>query len=56
MQMIWFLDWQESLTVHFQGLKFRERNAGRQIDEHMTDAGFNNQIGIHPETGFVFGE
>lgn len=34
---------------------FRERNAGRQIDEQMTDEGFNNQIGIHPETGFVFG-
>ncbi|KAL1498307.1 hypothetical protein ABEB36_009123 [Hypothenemus hampei] len=46
---------QEALKVHFQGMKFRERNAGRQIDEHMTDAGFNNQIGIHPETGFVFG-
>ncbi|XP_057653349.1 glycogen debranching enzyme isoform X2 [Diorhabda carinulata] len=46
---------QESLKVHFQGLAFRERNAGRQIDEHMTDQGFNNQIGVHPETGFVFG-
>ncbi|CAG9760960.1 unnamed protein product [Ceutorhynchus assimilis] len=46
---------QEALKIHFQGLKFRERNAGRQIDEQMTDAGFNNQIGIHPETGFVFG-
>ncbi|XP_060528992.1 glycogen debranching enzyme [Cylas formicarius] len=46
---------QEALNVHFQGLRFRERNAGGQIDEHMTDAGFNNQIGIHPETGFVFG-
>lgn len=22
----------------------------------MTDAGFNNHIGIHPETGFVFGK
>ncbi|KAG8039804.1 hypothetical protein G9C98_000533 [Cotesia typhae] len=46
---------QEALTVHFQGLCFRERNAGKQIDEHMTDRGFNNQIGVHPETGFVFG-
>ncbi|CAG9829289.1 unnamed protein product [Diabrotica balteata] len=46
---------QEGLKVHFQGLAFRERNAGKQIDEHMTDAGFNNQIGVHPETGFVFG-
>ncbi|XP_069703236.1 glycogen debranching enzyme isoform X2 [Periplaneta americana] len=46
---------QEALTVHFQGLCFRERNAGRNIDAHMTDKGFNNQIGVHPETGFVFG-
>ncbi|XP_049783705.1 glycogen debranching enzyme isoform X1 [Schistocerca cancellata] len=46
---------QEALSVHFQGLCFRERNAGRSIDAHMTDKGFNNQIGVHPETGFVFG-
>ncbi|PSN51057.1 hypothetical protein C0J52_01523 [Blattella germanica] len=46
---------QEALNVHFQGLCFRERNAGRSIDAHMTDKGFNNQIGVHPETGFVFG-
>ncbi|KAF6206185.1 hypothetical protein GE061_017413 [Apolygus lucorum] len=46
---------QEALNVHFQGLCFRERNAGIQIDEHMTSAGFDNQIGVHPETGFVFG-
>jgi glycogen debranching enzyme len=42
---------QEALTVHFQGLCFRERNAGQKIDAHMTDKGFNNQIGVHPETG-----
>jgi glycogen debranching enzyme len=46
---------QEALQVHFQGLVYRERNAGTKIDEHMADNGFNNQIGIHPETGFVFG-
>ncbi|KAB0795230.1 hypothetical protein PPYR_12069 [Photinus pyralis] len=46
---------QESLRTHFQGLRFRERNAGRQIDAHMSENGFNNQIGIHPDTGFVFG-
>lgn len=46
---------QEALNVHFQGLVFRERNAGQAIDEHMTERGFNNQIGVHPETGFVFG-
>lgn len=46
---------QEAVTVHFQGLVYRERNAGTAIDAHMKDRGFNNQIGIHPETGFVFG-
>lgn len=45
----------EAISVHFQGLVFRERNAGRDIDAHMTEKGFNNQIGVHPETGFVFG-
>lgn len=46
---------QEAMQTHFQGLMFRERNAGTRIDAHMTDKGFNNQIGVHPETGFVFG-
>ncbi|XP_046960879.1 glycogen debranching enzyme [Vanessa cardui] len=46
---------QEALDVHFQGLVFRERNAGRQIDAHMSDKGFNLQIGVDPETGFPFG-
>lgn len=46
---------QEALSIHFQGLCFRERNAGKCIDEHMIDRGFNNQIGVHPDTGFVFG-
>ncbi|XP_050668408.1 glycogen debranching enzyme isoform X6 [Leptidea sinapis] len=46
---------QEALDRHFQGVVFRERNAGRQIDAHMTDKGFNVQIGIDPETGFPFG-
>lgn len=46
---------QEALSVVYQGLVYRERNAGPKIDEHMVDDGFNNQIGIHPETGFVFG-
>ncbi|XP_030388074.1 glycogen debranching enzyme isoform X2 [Scaptodrosophila lebanonensis] len=46
---------QEALQVHFQGLQYRERNAGHEIDAHMVDQGFNNHIGVHPETGFVFG-
>lgn len=42
---------QEALTVHFEGLAFRERNAGPAIDAHMSDLGFNNNIGINLETG-----
>ena len=45
----------EALTVHLRGLSFRERNAGRAIDEHMKEEGFNNTIGVDPRTGFVFG-
>uniref|UniRef100_A0A336MYR3 Glycogen debranching enzyme n=1 Tax=Culicoides sonorensis TaxID=179676 RepID=A0A336MYR3_CULSO len=46
---------QEALTKHFQGLAFRERNAGTLIDAHMKDEGFNNKIGVDLDTGFVFG-
>lgn len=43
------------MSVHFQGLCFRERNAGIAIDAHMKSPGFDNQIGVHPQTGFIFG-
>ena len=46
---------QEALEIHVRGLKFRERNAGTSIDDHMMSEGFNNEIGVDPETGFVFG-
>ncbi|CAL1548001.1 unnamed protein product [Lymnaea stagnalis] len=46
---------QEALNRHAQGVRFRERNAGPQIDDQMTDQGFNNEVGIDWNTGFVFG-
>jgi len=46
---------QESISKHFVGIEFRERNAGSQIDAHMTHHGFNIHIGVNRETGFVFG-
>ena len=30
---------QEALTRHVAGVKFRERGAGYQLDEHMSDPG-----------------
>ncbi|KAJ8305918.1 hypothetical protein KUTeg_016463 [Tegillarca granosa] len=46
---------QEALQRHAEGLKFRELNAGRQIDENMKDEGFNNEIGVDWKHGFVRG-
>ncbi|BFY99964.1 hypothetical protein BsWGS_03004 [Bradybaena similaris] len=46
---------QEALMKHALGVKYRERNAGYQIDDQMTDQGFNVEVGIHWDTGFVFG-
>ncbi|XP_068096067.1 glycogen debranching enzyme isoform X1 [Hyperolius riggenbachi] len=46
---------QEALQRHVQGIHFRERNAGPQIDRNMRDEGFNISAGVDPVTGFVFG-
>ena len=46
---------QEVFTRHIQLCSFRERGAGPLLDSDMTDQGFNNQIGIDIQTGFVFG-
>ena len=34
---------QEGLQHHATGVKYRERNAGTQIDEHMQDPGKQNK-------------
>jgi glycogen debranching enzyme len=45
----------ECLQRHYEGINFRERNAGHQIDEQMTDNGFNVTAKINHKTGFVEG-
>lgn len=45
----------DALSRHFNGISFRERNAGRQIDEHMNDDGFNVTAYVNRETGFICG-
>lgn len=45
----------EALNRHFEGIHFRERNAGHQIDEHMKDEGFNVSAYICHDSGLVFG-
>lgn len=40
-----------SIQSHFKGIKFREENAGGQIDAHMKDEGFNIEIRVDQETG-----
>lgn len=46
---------QEALQRHFEGVQFRERNAGYHLDTQMKSEGFDNNIGVILETGFVFG-
>ena len=44
-----------AINTHFNGLTFREYNAGYQLDRVMSDEGFNNKIGVDSQTGFVYG-
>ncbi|KAM7539070.1 hypothetical protein Aperf_G00000049145 [Anoplocephala perfoliata] len=46
---------QEALQRHIAGIDFRERNAGHQLDWHMTLEGFNIRAFIQEKTGFVCG-
>lgn len=45
----------EILTRHAKGIKFREANAGKEIDEQMKDEGFNQEIYVDWKNGMVFG-
>ncbi|EQL00642.1 glycogen debranching enzyme [Ophiocordyceps sinensis CO18] len=46
---------QEALQRHASGMKYREANAGPQIDSQMKDEGFNQEIRVDWDTGIVFG-
>lgn len=46
---------QEILQRHATGIKFREYNAGPNLDMQMTDKGFNIDISVDWETGVIHG-
>lgn len=46
---------QEALQRHAEGMKFREANAGPEIDSQMKDEGFNLEIKVDWSNGMVFG-
>lgn len=45
----------EILSRHAHGIKFREANAGPNLDPQMRDEGFNQHIYVDWENGLVFG-
>ncbi|ELP84233.1 glycogen debranching enzyme, putative [Entamoeba invadens IP1] len=46
---------QSILEMHANGIHFREKNAGPKIDSVMTSKGFDIDITLNPETGFISG-
>ena len=46
---------QEVLQRHASGIHFREYNAGPNLDMQMSDEGFNIDIDVDWETGFILG-
>ena len=46
---------QEAMQRHASGMKYREANAGPQIDSQMKDEGFNQDIKVDWDTGIIFG-
>lgn len=45
----------EIFSKHAEGISFREWNAGSKIDENMTDEGFNINISMNKNNGFIYG-
>lgn len=45
----------EILVSHLRGIEFREWKAGKDIDEHMKEEGFNVKITFDRSTGFIHG-
>lgn len=43
------------LESHARGIQFREWRAGKEIDEHMRDEGFNIKIVMDKTTGMIYG-
>ena len=46
---------QEILQSHYEGVEFRERGAGGNLDKDMTPPGFNVRAGVDKKTGLVYG-
>ncbi|KAI1809169.1 glycoside hydrolase family 133 protein [Poronia punctata] len=46
---------QEAMQRHASGMKFREANAGPDIDSQMRDEGFNIEINVDWSNGIIFG-
>ena len=46
---------QEAMQRHASGLKFREANAGPDLDKQMSDKGFDIEVTVDWGNGFVFG-
>lgn len=45
----------EILLRHAKGIKYREANAGSNLDSQMKDEGFNVEINVDWDTGLIFG-
>src|SRR5438477_9592682 len=46
---------QEIMQRHAEGIRFREHNAGPNLDMQMNDNGFNIEIWVDWNTGLLFG-